>query len=1212
MSNRRRRRFHGLASLLLVTSSCLLHVLVDAVPTPNLQLSPAAEQEHPSNNAVSGGMFHSIGFRQCGSSALSSSPDTSQSGTVSDASSINLSSLGILYDATSNTISLTAEGSAEREVDASSAHILLTAYDRVLYNQTIDLSAPIITRFTGNFSFLKTFAAPPLLQSQLPKQLFYVPALEAVAAIQLYNRQGNAVFCTAVPLTNTVSATSPSITIASVSLTAASVALIAITGMLATFSSAAVITSIPLTATGVGGSSGSAGSANPSGGLSPSVWDVVSFCQFIAMSGSLNLNYPELFRQWTLNFGWSIGLVQVEGWNRAINGLRAGASKTPPSSEGQDEAGTKIFVSQHLESMSTSGIGETHINRVVPFISKRQVAPPPNPPSAPVIAPIQVFIPGPMPQPAPGLPLPAQAPSTPAVPALPLGAALLPDSHDTSLMNRAGDLSGIKLIESLPSTAAIPSPTAVIPTHTPSTSWSRNNRPLALHGLTSFGQRLDIPAENMFMTSLFLFLILLLATSLLAFVLRLSLEGYAYFCPGKFTKFRRRFGSYYLGNMLRVMLLSYFAVATMAFYQLTLQDTWIMTLLAVLSLLLFFGLVTFITLRLRRAGGTSLFFDERLKSRYGVLYDQYFLSTYWFFVPVLGYQILKAAIVGLGQGVTADSMRDTSLHHHHGSSESWAQTSLLLLVEVFFAALLIWKHPFADKASNRLNSVLSCVRVLNVVLLAILIEDAAISTVSRTVIGMVMTGTQAVAMLALGILIFYQLGKVLWRLGMALKANKNSQKSKKQEEEERASKSMDRSEDVLVVSVPKDEKDEDENPGRSASEQTRVGGDESMTSLVNLMNIGSNPTIQYTPASDDEDDVKRNLGNEDKEEVIHVLEADYLRFKRVLTQSVHSESSHILDYYNPSYLPSSFRAVSRQQQHQQEQYDLHHGKDDNIQIDMDAGAKTDHNLDVAKGDNAADQGATKNEIWVQSAYMTRRRSEAIRLRMHRGTNSVSHILRSIEDDQFSHQNRRRPASVGGARQSVKSITSATPAKDLLLESSLESNSSVTFAGSHSSTFDMDPPVGRNLLSTDAHHVDTTLNDDIKDPKQTLDATISNPVATPSTETLHDPPPTFISSSIPTKRLTPGLKIITALRPPCPPPQIPLPTLPPTPFSAGQMTESILCEDSSIKSIELQQQRAMKMKQPTTPDSDGSCTPLGAQGQILGLEDNAASQRRQLK
>ncbi|KAF9189490.1 hypothetical protein BGZ51_009526 [Haplosporangium sp. Z 767] len=1193
MSNRKRRRFHGLASLLLVIPTFFLHVPVDAVPTPNLQSLPAAEQEHNSNNAASGGVFHSIGFQQCGSSALSSSPDSSQSGTTSDTSSINLSSLGILYDATSNTISVTAAGSTEREVDASSAHILLTAYDRVLYNKTIDLtdSAPITTRINGQFSILKTFAAPSQLQSQLPKQLFYVPALEAVAAIQLYDRQGSAILCTTVPLTNTVSATSPSITVASVSLTAASVALTAITSLLATFSSAAVITSIPLAATGVGGSSGGAGSANPSGGLSPSVWDVVSFCQFIAMSGSLNLNYPELFRQWTLNFGWSMGLVQAEGWNRAINALRAGTSKAPPPSEGQDGVGTKLFVNRNLESTSTSGIRGTHIKRVVPSIARRQIAPLPNHPPAPAT-----------PAPVPVLPPPPS----------PHGAALLPDSHDKSLMNRVGDLSGLRLLEPLPSTAAIPSPnTTAIHAQPPSTSWSQNNRPLTFHGLNSFGQRLDIPAENMFMTSLFLFFILLLATSLLAFVLRLSLEGYAYFCPGKFTKLRRRFGSYYLGNMLRVMLLSYFAVATMAFYQLTLQDTWLMNLLAVLSLLLFFGLITFITLRLRRAGGTSLFFDERLKSRYGVLYDQYFLSTYWFFVPVLGYQILKAAIVGLGQGVTADSLRDANSHyhhHHHGSSESWAQTSLLLLVEVLFAALLFWKHPFADKAPNRLNGVLSCVRVLNVVLLAILIEDTAISTVSRTVVGMVITATQAIAMLVLGLLVFYQLGKALWRLGVAFKANKDSQTTKKQDEKEGASKSMNCSEDVLVVSIPTDKKDEDENPGRSASEQARTGGDKSMASLVDLMDISSNPTIQYTPASDDEADKKRSSGDEHKEEEeeTRVLGMDHLKSKRISVQSVHSESSHILDYYNPSYLPSSFRSVS--QQRQKEQYDPHH-RNDNMQIDMEAGVQTDHNLDATIEANAADQGEVKNETWVQSAYMTRRRSVATRLPKHRDTNSVSLALQPIEEDQFSHRNRRRPVSVGGARQNVKSVAFAMPS-DLLSESPLESSSSMAFVGPRSPTFDVDPPVGVNLSPTDAHHVDMTLNDDTKDPKQILNDRIPKPV---STETLHDPPPPpSISSSIPRKkRLAPGLRIITALRPPCPPPQIPLPTLLPTPFSASLMTEYILQEVTSKTSTESQQQPAMIMKQPTTPNSDGSCTPPVNLEQILMLEGNGPSRRRQL-
>ncbi|KAG0219935.1 hypothetical protein BGX33_011409 [Mortierella sp. NVP41] len=162
---------------------------------------------------------------------------------------------------------------------------------------------------------------------------------------------------------------------------------------------------------------------------------------------------------------------------------------------------------------------------------------------------------------------------------------------------------------------------------------------------------------------------------MLTLLLRIGLEVYAYFRPGKFTKLRQRFTSYYLGGMPRVVLLAYFAVATMAFYQLTLKDSWAITLLAIMGVLLFLAVVTYITLRLCRAGRTSLFFDERIKSKYGALYDRYVLSAYWFFVPVLIYQMAKAAIVGLGQCPVEEHERHG---HSHGSPEAWAQISLLL------------------------------------------------------------------------------------------------------------------------------------------------------------------------------------------------------------------------------------------------------------------------------------------------------------------------------------------------------------------------------------------------------------------------------------------------------------------------------------------------------------------------------------------------------
>ncbi|KAI8600835.1 hypothetical protein EDD21DRAFT_354192 [Dissophora ornata] len=1046
----------------------LLALASSFVPSTLVQSAPAAisttEHDKPAENLpASENIIRSIGFRICSPYSPSSSSE------YGNDSAITLSSLGVLYDGESNTISLRAEGSTENEFDATTAHILLTAYDRVFYDQKIELAkvAPLIPHFKGRFSFHETFPAPTLLPEQLPRQLFSLPAVEALASIQLYNAQGNPILCTSVPLTNTVSAQSPAITIASVSLTAAAIALTAISSILASLTSAAVLTTMPLAAA-AGGGTGSG--ANPSSGLSPSVWDIVSFCQFISMSGSLNLEYPELLQQWTQNFAWSMGLVPSESWSTAIDGLRSRTSKNESVNPDQESLSKEILYNGNIGSSNATNSTTTtgpESNKTVTLLSMQSIVDGAtkamvgkaalNSSKPQTIDTSKIDASRLMSSTAAfksesrqlsrrqvssaGTPTPTSTPTP-----VHSGAGTLPSMTNSSLMNRFGDISNLK------STASVqPSLSTLVPQPTPSVSWPQSvyhpsTNQLTEPGLASFGQRLNIPAKNMFMTSLFLFLILLLATSLLALVLRIALEGYAYIRPGKFTKLRRRFSSYYLGNMLRVILLAYFAVATMAFYQLTLQDCWAITLLAVMTLLLFLALVTYITLRLRRAGGTSLFFDERLKSKYGALYDQYVLSAYWFFVPVLIYQILKAAIVGLGYGGNGAGL------DRHGTSDSWAQTCLLLLVEVCFAALLIWKHPFANKTPNRLNGVLGCVRVFNVVMLAVLIEGATVSTVSRTVVGVIIAGTQALMMVVLACLVFYQLGRALWRLWLVVKARKEAKERKKKNN----ANPLDR-EEVLVISVKDHEKherdhhDDDNDPqGRMASERSRVGG-ESMTSLVGMMGIGSNPTIRCTPASDDEDD---GFGTEDEDFEKDVIPGRYssqgnqnsvpaqnkdeevLRgSSRDSAQSIDSHSSFILDYYNPSYLPASIQSkILKEQQAREEALEQRENGFEEI----------DDNLEDGPAHTAlAVPLADPEEPWVQSAYMTRRRSESnAHLGDQQGNRTMNvHTInrhasfplqqqaRQVDIEcelQQQQQRRRRPLSMGASRQDLEPMTFSLP------------------------------------------------------------------------------------------------------------------------------------------------------------------------------------------
>lgn len=909
--------------------------------------------------------------------------------------------------------------------------------------------------FKGRFSFQETFLAPEILPTKLPKQLFYLPAIEALASIQLFDATGSSILCASVPLTNTVSAQSPLITIVSLSLAAATVVLSAIAGLAASLSSAAIL-SLPL--------AHSQATASTVSSLSPSVWDVVSFCQFIAMSGSLNIEYPELLKQWTQNFGWSIGLVQAEGWNEAINGLRvrtasgndtddAGTSAalarsptaddelfsgnfsstattndtvTTLSMQGMMDGGVKSIV-QHTEAKVIAQLQQSKVlvnNRLakgasvsIQRLSRRQGRQAPPQPLLPPHPPPPAVVPPPALSPSspPSAPPPPSLSLAQLVQPQPVGGAFTPSPGDASLMNRLATKSSETVVPAVVPSLETPTPPNVSPFAWP--EGHHSSTPLTQPGLASFGHRLNIPAKNMFMTALFLFLILLLATSLVALLVRIALEVYATIKPGKFTKLRRRFAHYYFGNMLRVVLLAYFAVATLAFHQLTLQDVWPITLLATLTLLLFLALVTSITLRLRRAGGTSLFFDERLRSKYGALYDQYVLSAYLFFVPVLGYQIAKAAMMGLGQGKG----------DHPGSSSfnSWIQISLLLIAEIAFTSLVVWKRPFADRVPNRLNAVLGCVRVANMIMLAVLVEKAALSNVSRTVVGVLIMATQSLVMVVLACLVLYQLVRALWGLRAVLKENGEAKDKKLGQRRIEG-------EEVLVISIEDeklggkffDDDDHDDVPGRSAHEYQR--GSDSMTSLVGMMGIGHNPTIHYTPASDDEDDrnghgveiiprqksIRRSLPVS-AESARHSIR-DVLSNVRDSTQSDGSQSSHILDYYNSAYLPSTIRAKLAQSIQEQKNSSINIAEPENS-VDQD-------DQDLRRSNRTSLVVPEASELWIQAAYMTRRKSESNARSKEPAPSSSSSRASVLNSDQDFQG---RPTSVGGSiRNSLDPTTFA--------------------------------------------------------------------------------------------------------------------------------------------------------------------------------------------
>ncbi|KAG0270495.1 hypothetical protein DFQ27_005573 [Actinomortierella ambigua] len=742
------------------------------------------------------------------------------------------------------------------------------------------------------------------------------------------------------------------------------------------------------------------------------------------MTGSLDLEYPELLRQWTQNFAWSMGLVEVKSWNDIINWLRGKASRNEVSDQEQQQEHNSQGDDNHQQQQEQAPPlptllppGKSGFNpHTIAFLKHFRA----NDTGVSVhLATRQDH----RQENAAGTDINVEIAHLP-------GEALLPSSEDPNSLQAWPELS-----------TAVP---CANDTNRPSSrflggSGKQNQElqqldtrsgPIQPSGLHSFGDRLHIPARNMFMTSLFALLTVIVILSLVAVVARASLEVYAFYRPGKFTKLRRRFLTYYAGHLLRVTLLGFFAVSTLAFYQLTLDDAWPMMSLATLTLFVLLSMVVITTVRLRRAGCTSLFVEGPLKSKYGPLYDQYMLSAYLFFAPVLVYQFSKAALVGLGQGDPyEDNRRHGTIHlidDGRSAPSAWVQTLLMLLLEVAFAGLLLWRRPYADVTPNRLNAVLGVLRVVNIMLLTVLLEGASSSAVSRATVGVAITVLQALILAVLAILVIYQLGKTAWRLRKALQlVSKNAKKESALSMDRRPKYLLEDGEEVLVVSVKDDENNDDEGVrfGRNAMDLPRLNdasfSNSSISTLVGRMSIGALPSIEYrSPAN--------SVANVSYLENSHYHQASPCRPRPKIFVSnsdrspeatlsrTDSTSSHILDYYSPAYLPSSLR-----EKHLASQAMLQPGLDGTLR-------SKEH---VITGSTLA-VPLQMDVPWVQSAYMTRRKSESNVPQPHpftqdepkgplgpSGISLLNIALASEENDNHDEQlsqRRWRPRSLGGS------------------------------------------------------------------------------------------------------------------------------------------------------------------------------------------------------
>lgn len=149
-----------------------------------------------------------------------------------------------------------------------------------------------------------------------------------------------------------------------------------------------------------------------------------------------------------------------------------------------------------------------------------------------------------------------------------------------------------------------------------------------------------------------------------------------------------------IGVLVRILSLAYLPILTLSFYQLMVPSFWYITLLAagfLVAPFLFYGFVSIKLFQIRPA--SFVFTELKLLLRYGSLYNAFTDDTFHFFIAIVVYKSLVAAMIGLFQ------------------QSGLAQIILVLLAEASLMAGLLLKLPYADSHVNLIHIIYGFIRL---------------------------------------------------------------------------------------------------------------------------------------------------------------------------------------------------------------------------------------------------------------------------------------------------------------------------------------------------------------------------------------------------------------------------------------------------------------------------------------------------------------------
>ncbi|KAK2628090.1 hypothetical protein QTJ16_002736 [Diplocarpon rosae] len=221
-------------------------------------------------------------------------------------SNITVQNLDMTYDHGDKIITFNVAGTSLTSINVT-ASLSISAYGIRVYENTfnpcsestyIQQLCPIPS---GTFSATGTQTIAPSYASMIPAIAFKIPDIAAKATLELKALDtGENVACITSNVGNGKTAN-----VAAVSYVAAGIA-----------GAALVVNGLSALATAAGGSSAGAGC------MSPSVTEVLSYFQGVAMSGMMSVNYPPVYMSFTKNFAFSGGLIPWTAMQTSIDSFR--------------------------------------------------------------------------------------------------------------------------------------------------------------------------------------------------------------------------------------------------------------------------------------------------------------------------------------------------------------------------------------------------------------------------------------------------------------------------------------------------------------------------------------------------------------------------------------------------------------------------------------------------------------------------------------------------------------------------------------------------------------------------------------------------------------------------------------------------------------------------------------------------------------------------